>query len=259
MKNDHLPPMQLLFVYANSDGRLYQLSAEREALKHLFFAHETLGLIKPHVLPDATLEDLKVNLLKPDLNNTVELIHFGGHSNQEMLVLEGIGAEGGMSVDDFAKILRHQPNLKLVFLNSCYSEKAAALLLAVGVPCVVGTIKELDDEFAKEFAAAFYMALIGKDNIHQAFLKAEAFANAKLQIGGVSRDWHSNSTSVNNAQSPYRLLTLENSTVYTEWRLPNLLDAVAPKVSPSVQTLSQYKAKQIYIGSTIGVINNYNR
>lgn len=100
------------------------------------------------------------------------IVHFCGHGSEDthQMILEN---ENGMShpvsrqaLEQLFALLKR--NIRCVVLNACQSHEQAQAI-ANHIDCVVGMSKEIGDEAAIKFAAAFYTALGEGENIQTAF------------------------------------------------------------------------------------------
>jgi hypothetical protein len=114
--------------------------------------------------PDDLLQGL--NELVP------QVVHFSGHgTGKEGIVLQR--SDGG-PVTVAAKALKSlfqamKDNVRLVFLNACFSEQQAQGILDAGIDAVVGMGAAIGDDTARVFAAAFYRAVAFYRSVEQAF------------------------------------------------------------------------------------------
>jgi hypothetical protein len=118
------------------------------------------------------------DLMKALLHFQPHIVHFSGHgSKNEEIILED--KDGGSSPVDkqtligLFKVLKD--NIRIVVLNSCYSQPQAEALSEV-IDYTVGTSQAVKDKSAVAFAAAFYRALAYGRSVH------EAFELAKIEI-----------------------------------------------------------------------------
>jgi hypothetical protein len=258
-------PPKFLFVFANSDGRLYQLSAEREDLKKIFQPHEATGLVIAEWLPDATIDDLTNAILDARNNNIVEVIHFGGHSNPDGIHMEtSQGASKQLLSGPIAEFIAQQQKLKFVFLNSCYSQHLAMQLVEHGVPCVVGTTSAVDDGIAKGFAATFYQALLGgADTIISAFDKARSLTKARYgykvkhtDSSLNSRDMSGSNDKIGGDQaSPFKIFTNPKSNVASTWTFPRLKEVANENSTGKGMKKISVKGDGSIIADNINTIN----
>ncbi|WP_170110589.1 NB-ARC domain-containing protein, partial [Flavilitoribacter nigricans] len=68
-----------------------------------------------------------------------------------------------------------QQPLQLVFLNGCANQQQVKDLFEVGVPAVIATSAEINDELAGQLSRQFYQALAAGKTIRQAFDTAKSF------------------------------------------------------------------------------------
>lgn len=131
------------------------------------------------------LQDIQKELL----NNRPKILHFSGHGDEGVLVLENDdGTTATINGEVLAEILEVYGDLECLFLHACYTESVAqACAKHVGV--VIGSTDAIDDETAPKFTYAFYQALANGRPYENAFragqvevktVSAEAAACYKL-------------------------------------------------------------------------------
>ena len=126
--------------------------------------------------PAAVFRDLVAYLL----DATPTIVHFSGHGMTEGIALNDDRGEARLiSTPALSSLFSHaaiNQRLRLVVLNSCFSEAQAEAIVA-HVECVVGMRRSIPDATARAFSTGFYTALgFGQD-------VASAFDLAKTQVG----------------------------------------------------------------------------
>lgn len=121
-------------------------------------------LVQRHAL---SILDLQRILLEQD----PQIVHFSGHGSQESaLIFQNVTGQSEEvppdALTNLFKILGK--NIRCVVLNACYSEKQAKAI-AKHVESVVGMIRAVSDDAAKDFAVYFYQALGFGKSIKDAF------------------------------------------------------------------------------------------
>ena len=149
-------PTRILYLASNpkNTGRL-QLDNEIREIREKITAssyRDTIDLVSQWALrPDDLLQELMGE--KPDV------VHFSGHGTPSgELVLEdesGLEKTVGPAVRPFTTL---KDNIKLVFLNACYTRIQGDAIAEV-IDCVVGTNTAIADKAAIRFAATFDRAI----------------------------------------------------------------------------------------------------
>lgn len=119
----------------------------------------------------------QVNLFKVlrDHRDTINIFHFSGHSNEEVLQLENDdGSPQNASIRAFASLIKEQNSLRLVFLNSCKSANLANELIKHGIPLVIGTTNNISQGVARDVANEFYLSIASGTSIKTALREAKA-------------------------------------------------------------------------------------
>ena len=98
------------------------------------------------------------------------IVHFSGHGIGEGLQLAGEDGKARLVSTQALKRLftTLKDNIRLIFLNACYSREQAQALVEV-IDCVIGMNESIGDEAAAIFAASFYRALGFGRSVQNAF------------------------------------------------------------------------------------------
>ncbi len=173
-----------LFAFANdADVRLALVEEERKIRAALQKA-DSQGVIEYKPIHRATLIDIFNSL--NSFHNKIALFHYGGHSDEEAILLEDIPGKGG----NLGVLLGQEKNLALVFLNGCSNKAQIQALFEHGVRAVIATRSDIDDGKALIFAEQFYLALAEAKTIRQAFDTAVSytksyFPDADITVRGI--------------------------------------------------------------------------
>lgn len=117
-----------------------------------------------HSGPGARPDDL----LRLISEHRPQVVHFSGHGCPDGIVLRSDTGDAIVAGAQALQRLFRDRGVKVVVLNSCYSETQAAAIAATGA-VVVGTTDVVDDEAAKRFSAAFYRSLANGYSVGEAF------------------------------------------------------------------------------------------
>ena len=170
-------PHHLYLVFANQpENPLKNLQKEYEEVQELFIGPQSQGHYLAHCLSSANLEYVakKFN----DIKEKLFLFHYSGHAGKDLLALN----EQHARPEGIAHLLGQCPELKLVVLNACATASQVDALLGKGVPVVIATNAEVDDEVAMRFSLEFYRALVMGDNIKKAFNWAEGHVKTRWDV-----------------------------------------------------------------------------
>lgn len=184
---DENAPSIVLFVAANPD-HLARLQLEREFLQLFAGMQDNQRGLSLRIRFSASARQLSraVQTYRP------RILHFSGHGVEEEadfheagLVLEGEDGTqivGGQALNEFFALVRERSAVETVFLNACYSETQARLIVQ-HVPYVIGMSREVPDELAIAFAGAFYASFALGSDVERAF----GFALAETRLEGRDR------------------------------------------------------------------------
>jgi hypothetical protein len=157
--------VRILFLAANPqqttqldlEEELRAIENELRGVSH----RDQIKLVARHaVRPD--------DLVKHIRTDAPDVVHFSGHGTSEGIVLRD-DAGGYVIVRGKAltRLLKNR-DVRLVVLNSCFSDEQA-VALSEAVDTVIGTTKEVGDEAARRFSVAFYRTLGEGHQISDAF------------------------------------------------------------------------------------------
>lgn len=135
-----------------------------------------------------TPNDLQIALLK----HKPQIVHFSGHGTKEGdqgggIILQDSNARpklvSGEALSTLFGIFAQRFKIKLVVLNSCYSEEQAK---GIGqfVPYVFGMNTSINDNSAIEFSTGLYRGISADDDIEFAF----KLAKNMIQLAGLPGD-----------------------------------------------------------------------
>lgn len=98
------------------------------------------------------------------------IVHFSGHGSSQGLCLAGENGQARLVSAQALKSLftTLKDNIRLVFLNACYSHEQA-LALVETIDCVIGMKESIRDDAATAFASSFYRAVGFGRSIQEAF------------------------------------------------------------------------------------------
>jgi WD40 repeat protein len=154
MKNQFTESPLILLVFANDTQQpLDEIKHEMQALETILkpVAHNLEYDIE--ILQYSNIDSLIKTL--DDNRERLVLLHFAGHSDNEVLKLD----EGEAHASGLVNKLRACQHLQLLFLNGCNNAEQVQQFIAVGIPAVIGTSTPIADTLAREFSACFYTEL----------------------------------------------------------------------------------------------------
>lgn len=173
--------LRVLILGASAEGDL-RVGREQKRIRAAVESALHRDLVELDVRPAATTTDLLdgIGKFRP------HVVHFSGHSNDELIVFEdevdqpheGVivtGAAFASAID-----ATDDPPL-LVLLNSCHSASQIDDLVELVVPFAIGMSDSIDDGDAISYAAQFYAAVANGQSIRSAHLSGRA----ALELAGV--------------------------------------------------------------------------
>lgn len=167
------PPIFFLCFANNENHPQLLLEEESENLNRLLSPFADRQEIQIHLEPFVTVNRIVHYLTKS--RDRIQVFHYAGHANSHQFVFR----DHTVNAAGIAHQLSYQKNLKLVFLNGCSTKRQVKLLLDLGIPAVIATDSNIEDELAKDFSSQFYSAIIAGYTIKEAFESAAALVLAR--------------------------------------------------------------------------------
>lgn len=163
----------ILLAFANDrngSGRfLTELDKEMLRLGEIL-QPEMFPLIKPAASGE------KIRNAFRDYKEEIKIFHYGGHAEAEGLATEAaeLNEEAYTHIQGLSKFIGLQEGLKLAFLNGCNTIGQAKAFHRSGIPCVIGTNREIGDSEARKFSEEFYKSLVRGSSIKKSFEEAQS-------------------------------------------------------------------------------------
>ena len=165
--------LRILMLAASAEGDL-RVGREQKRIRAAVESALHRDSIEFDMRPSATAGDLLDGITK----FRPHVIHFSGHSSEDLVVFEDDVDEHHagvvVSANTFAKAMAapDEPPL-LVMLNSCNSASQIDALVAEVAPFAVGMSDSIDDVDAITYATQFYAAIANGQSIEAAHLTAQ--------------------------------------------------------------------------------------
>lgn len=173
--------LRILILGAASEGDL-RVGREQKRIRAAVESALHRDLVELDVRPAATTSDLLDGITK----FRPHVVHFSGHSNEDLIMFERDQDEQHegviVSARAFASAVKATDNPPLlVLLNSCNSAAQIDQLVNEVTPFAIGMADEINDGDAITYAAQFYAAVANGQSIQSAHLSAQA----ALELGGL--------------------------------------------------------------------------
>lgn len=179
---DRTGPMYFLFAFSNPNGKLPMLNDEMEQLRSLSDQMERMTGAEVIFLENPTAEVVRHYFTDSVFRNRIALFHFAGFEADP----EGSGEPLGMffqrndkkelvRYEELHRWLDYQENIRLFYLNTCWSAVLAKALAIRGVHAVIGAPGLVSDTYAYEFSSQFYRNLAEGLPLREAFEKISLY------------------------------------------------------------------------------------
>lgn len=173
--------LRVLILGASAGGDL-RVAREQKRIRAAVESALHRDQIELDARPAATAADLLDGITK----FRPHVVHFSGHSNEDLIVFEAERDEPHEGVVVTAEVFARaisatdDPPL-LVLLNSCRSAAQIDALVAQVVPFAIGMADSIEDADAINYAAQFYAAVANGQSIKSAHLSGQA----ALELAGL--------------------------------------------------------------------------
>lgn len=173
--------LRVLLLGASSEGDL-RVGREQKRIRAAVESALHRDLIELDARPAATAEDLLDGITK----FRPHVVHFSGHSNEDLIVFEhetDAPHEGHVvTAREFSRAIAatDDPPL-LVMLNACKSAAQIDQLVADTVPFAIGMADSIQDGDAINYAAQFYASIANGQSVRSAHLAGQA----SLELAGL--------------------------------------------------------------------------
>lgn len=158
-----------LFAFANDEQYRLRLEEEERRIRNQLREADRRKEIEYKPIGQTNLDDIYASF--NSFNDQIYIFHYGGHSDHQFLHLKDNHARS----ESLATFIGQQKYLKLVFLNGCSNKAQVETLFEKGVPAVIATSANVNDQHSLELAEQFYQALAVGKTIEQAFDTAKSY------------------------------------------------------------------------------------
>ncbi|MEL7499474.1 MAG: CHAT domain-containing protein [Planctomycetota bacterium] len=164
-----------LMVFADPLRDLDNLKRETSGLRSVF---RNSSVFEVRILQHPSLAEIE-DVFQLNRNQIV-LFHYSGHADGFRQMMESeAGTTEVVRVSGFASFLASQRGLRFVFLNGCSTKLQKEAFFDAGVPAVLATTEDIDDQLAADFSLRFYRGLLSEADLQTAYDEAVSSINAR--------------------------------------------------------------------------------
>ncbi|SFF03299.1 CHAT domain-containing protein [Thermoflexibacter ruber] len=203
-----LPVIFLAFANdkVNNARYLRNIPAEHNGIRKALQEAEKQGLCEIVERSNASIEQIIDVFQDSRYRDRIAIFHFGGHADGYQLLLESslhlsgflhlsglkdlTGVNQTAHGEGLVAFLSKQKGLQLVFFNGCTTEQQAKELSQAGIPVVIGTVSEVNDEVATDLAVRFYKGIGQEMDLERAWQEAKdeiSMKNGTTHLRGLYR------------------------------------------------------------------------
>ncbi|MFB8241671.1 CHAT domain-containing protein [Kitasatospora purpeofusca] len=181
MREPRREQLRILMLASSAEGDL-RVAREQKRIREAVYQALHANAVDLDLRPAATAADLFDGITK----FRPHVIHFSGHSNEELIVLEADVDElhhgAIVTAEAFANAVAATDDPpRLVVLNSCHSAHQIDHLVREVSPFAIGMADEVDDRSAITYAAQFYASIANGQSIGA----AHDSGKAAVQVAGL--------------------------------------------------------------------------
>ncbi len=176
----------ILFAFANDRNdyskNLRNLPKELDTIENVLKTAEKQDLCEIEILYNTNFKKLLDLTQDSRYRDHLAMLHFGGHGDKDLLVLEN--EEGGqdfIEADALVGLLSMRKNLQFVFLNACNTQEIALKFATKGISAVGTKGKIYDDEMLLALVYRFYHAIGEQMTIQGAWQETELAIKAQYK------------------------------------------------------------------------------
>ena len=163
-------PSQVILAFANDTGESLKYLKHENDMVYSYLNRISNNIVNPVSKPGITINELFDEF--ESRRDQISIFHFSGHAGQlDLMFSEGNVVSG----EGIAQLMKHAPNIELVFLNGCATKDLVSSFHAAGVKRVIATSKKVFDDVAAEFSIKFYSSLSQFSSVEDAFDYAKAY------------------------------------------------------------------------------------
>ncbi len=213
----------IFLAIADGQRDLRYLPKELKALKRILEKAEEHRHCEVVPCTNANLTDIFDIFEKQKYRNRIAIFHFAGHANGfELLLEDRNGKTKAAHSAGLIPFLASQHGLKLVFLNGCATEQQARNLSNAGVPAVIGTSQNIQDDLAYDLARRFYSGLAEGHPLEECWKAAEKEVITKVGVGNFRDMYRQKNTGQD--RFPWHLIPCPGAESVLKWNLPAAVD-----------------------------------
>lgn len=217
----------ILICYANVDfsdegseeqtSHLKFLEEEFLGVREIFKPHKDNNLFKPDIEENFELGKNLEHHLSKKYKRDLVLFSYSGHSTGKQFMFEDKTVRSEGLARRIA--VKHCPNIKIVFLNGCLTNRGVFYFEDAGIPIIITTGNKLGDEDGKNFAIAFYKALVNeKETAEAAYNIAHEVVFTTRQVKSRLRNYSKKPSKENGNKAPSWEFAYKEE-VYRYWKL----------------------------------------
>jgi WD40 repeat protein len=227
MKKSNQKPV-IFLAFANDrvreGGYLRNLPEELRSIRDALDKAKNAGLCDIVERANATIDDIMNVFQDEAYKDRIAIFHYGGHANSYKLLLEDFaGGPSSAYKEGLASFFALQTSLELIFLNACSTVQHALELTNAGVPAVIGTLEEIEDNVAFILAARFYNGIANGLPLERAWHEAEYEIHIRFDRSD-SRTMYQDGKAGAKERFPWEIHYKEGAEKVKEWNLPDAVN-----------------------------------
>jgi WD40 repeat protein/DNA replication protein DnaC len=268
------PVIFLAFANDRVNDTLYlrNLSEEQRGIRNALNIAVKAELCEVVTRSNASIEDILDVFQDENYNDRIAIFHYSGHANYYRLLVETFeGRPSPAYREGLISFLSKQKGLKFIFLNACSTQQHALELIQAGIPAVIGTSQDIDDQVATKLAIRFYNGIANGFTLERAWREAEYYIKIRMGSSNLNDMYHWSQHEKHQDRFPWDIFFKEGAEKVKEWNLPDVVNDPLFGLPSLPQTyklpekpflfLERYQRKhaEIFFGRSYYIRQLYNR
>lgn len=243
-------PAQVILAFANDTSDSLAFLDRENQMVYNYLNRMDNTIVNAVQKKGVTIDELFTEFANK--KKDIVIFHFSGHAGKlDLMFNDGRIVSG----EGIAQLMKHAPQIELVFLNGCATKDLIDSFHAAGVKRVIATSKKVYDDVASEFAIKFYL------NLSQFYTVGEAFEDARAYVVAAKKESPKDEVNLRHIATgvlkenagddfPYSIYykpiirddgsvntTLKDYEKYDEWKFEEVQDPIEVPYSPCIELL----------------------
>lgn len=225
--NNHYKQKPVIFLAFANDRvshvkYLRNLPHEQRGIRNTLDKAKQSGLCEVVERSNVTVADILDVFQDKTYKDRIAIFHYGGHADGYKLLLEtAAGARSFAHKEGLATFFARQNSLRLIFLNACSTQQHALELIQAGIPAVIGTSQDINDQVATQLSIRFYNGIANGFVLERAWRAAEDEIKIRKGSSNFNAMYHYSQQEKHQDRFPWDIYFKEGAEKVKRWSLPD--------------------------------------